>query len=207
MRGPRKGLYGILMLMAGGVVSARFFTRLPTRYVQRCEPGSGAGIPELDEIIFAARDKQAHRWVPFDALDVPSVAGKNTLLTALRERPDAHGRVVTGCGEACVVWRETKSAYGFAMGRPRREVVHVGLEILDDSRLVCRRNVRSGMVEGQCADGRIVCLQDCLKVERQPIPGCELPTRGTRQYPATFWCPLGSGIRWTKLITIRNYEQ
>jgi len=39
---------------------------------------------------------------------------------------------------------------------PCREVVHVGLEILDDSRLVCGRNV--GAAEGQRVDGGFVRL-------------------------------------------------
>jgi hypothetical protein len=33
------------------------------------------------------------------------------------------------------------------------------------------------MVEGECADGSIVSLEDCLKIECQPVPCCELPTR------------------------------
>jgi hypothetical protein len=32
------------------------------------------------------------------------------------------------------------------------------------------------MAEGKCADGSIVSLEDRLKIERQPVPSCELPT-------------------------------
>lgn len=148
-----------------------------TRYVQRRERSPSAWIPELDEIVLASRHEQAHRWVPLNALDVPSMAGKDTFLSALRKGPNAHGRVITGCGKACVVRRKTESAYGFAMCSPRGEVVHVGLEILDDTGLVCGRNVGASMVEGECADSSIVSLEDCLKVECQPVPCCELPTR------------------------------
>ena len=76
-------------------------------YVQSRESSPSARIPEFDEIVLAARHEQAHRWVPFNALDVPSMASKDTLLAALRKGPDAHGRVVAGCGEAFVVRRET----------------------------------------------------------------------------------------------------
>ena len=76
------------------------------------------------------------------------------------------------------------------MRRPRGEIVHVGLEILDDSGLVCGRDVGASMVEGECTDGGIVGLQDCLEIERQPVPCCKLPTRGTGQYAATLWRPL-----------------
>ena len=31
-------------------------------------------------------------------------------------------------------------------------------------------------VEGKCADGSIASLEDCLKIKRQPVPSCELPT-------------------------------
>jgi hypothetical protein len=45
--------------------------------------------------------------VPLDAFDVPSVAGKDALLSALRERPDPYRRVITGSGKLCVIWRQT----------------------------------------------------------------------------------------------------
>ena len=76
------------------------------------------------------------------------------------------------------------------MCRPRGEVVHVRLKILDDSGLVCGRDIGSSMVKGECADGGIVGLQDCLEIERQPVPCCKLPTCGTGQYAATLWRPL-----------------
>jgi len=75
-----------------------------TGYVQHCERGSSAGIPELDQIVLAPQYEQAHRWVPLDELDVPSVAGKDALLTTLHERPDPHSRVMTGRGESFIVW-------------------------------------------------------------------------------------------------------
>ena len=31
-------------------------------------------------------------------------------------------------------------------------------------------------VEGTCADGSIASLEDRLKIKRQPVPSCELPT-------------------------------
>jgi hypothetical protein len=42
-----------------------------------------------------------------------------------------------------------------------------------------------------------VRLEDGLKVERQPVPGCELPARGAGQDAATLWGPLetASGAR------------
>ena len=83
------------------------------------------------------------------AIQRPIHAGKDTLLAALRKGPDAHGRVVAGCGEALIVWRESESAYRVAMCGPRGEVVHIGLEILDDTGLVCGRDVGAGVVEGE----------------------------------------------------------
>jgi hypothetical protein len=60
------------------------------RYVhwQRHKRGSSLGIPELDQIVLAARHKEAHCWVPLDVFDVTSVAGKEALLSTLRERLD-----------------------------------------------------------------------------------------------------------------------
>ena len=85
------------------------------RYAQRRERNPSAGIPEIDEIFLAARHEQAHRWVPFIALDVPSMAGKDAFLAALRNGPCVHGRAVGGYGETYIVRREIEPAYGFAM--------------------------------------------------------------------------------------------
>ena len=161
-----------------------------TKYIQRRKRSPSAGIPELNEIVLAARHEKTHRRMPFNTLDVPSMAGKDTFLTALCKGPNAHGRVVTRGGEAVIVGRKTESAYGFAMCGPRGEVVHVRLEILDDSGLVCGRDIGASMVEGECADGGIVGLQNCLEIERQTVPCCKLPTRGTGQYAATLRRPL-----------------
>jgi hypothetical protein len=83
----------------------------------------------LIRLSYAARHKEAHRWVPFDAFDVPTVAGKDLFLSTLREGPYAHGRVVTDSGKLCIALRET-DMYSFSMCRPRGQVIHVRLEIL-----------------------------------------------------------------------------
>jgi hypothetical protein len=92
--------------------------------------------------------------VPLDALDVPPVVSEDPFLPTLRERrPNANGRVVAGCGEALVVRRETEPTYGLSMCGPCSEVDHVGLDILDDSRLVRGRDVGVRVVEGQSMHG------------------------------------------------------
>jgi hypothetical protein len=49
---------------------------------------------------------------------------------------------------------------------PCGEVVHVGFEILHDARLASRSDVGTSVVQGECADGRIMCLEDGYKVAR-----------------------------------------
>ena len=46
------------------------------------------------------------------------------------------------------------------------------------------------MSEGHGTNGCIMSLEDGLEIECQPVPRCELPTRGTGQYAATLWRPL-----------------
>ena len=89
------------------------------------------------------------------------------------------------------------------MCRPRGEVVHVRLEILDNSRLVCGRDVGTGVIKGKRTDGGVVCLEDGFKIERQPVPGCEFPTRGTSQYTTTLRRPLGATSGWEKTENTR----
>jgi hypothetical protein len=84
------------------------------------------------------------------------------------------------------------------MCRPRGEVVHVRLEILDNSRLVGGRDVGTGVVKGERTDGGVVCLEDGFKIERQPVPGREFPTRGTGQYTTTLRRPLRTTSGWEK---------
>ena len=82
------------------------------------------------------------------------------------------------------------------MAGPLRQIVHVWLEILDDTTLVSGRKKCSRMGELHCADGGIMGLQNGLEVECQPIPQCELTARGACQYSSRFWCPLGGLQRW-----------
>ena len=89
------------------------------------------------------------------------------------------------------------------MCRPRGEVVHVRLEILDNSRLVGGRDVGTGVVKGERTDG-VVCLEDGFKIERQPVPGREFPTRGTGQYTTTLRRPLGATSCWEKTDDTRT---
>jgi len=82
MGSPRESLYGILMLM------------------ERRKRSPSAGIPELDEIVLAARHEKTHRRMPFNTLDVPSMAGKDTFLAAFRKGRDVYSGAVAGCGGA-----------------------------------------------------------------------------------------------------------
>ena len=124
------------------------------KYIQRREPGSRSGSENLRRFVLAVRDEQANRRMALEALDVPSVTRKEVFPSTLGERPDAHSRVVAGCGEACVVRRETETTYGFLMRGPCCEVVCV----FGDSRFVCGRGMGTSAVGGQRADGSIVRL-------------------------------------------------
>ena len=76
---------------------------------------------------------------------------KDAPLLALGKILDVHGRVVAGCGEARVVRRETETTHCSSIRGSCREVLHVVLETLGDSRLICGRDVGTGVVEGQRA--------------------------------------------------------
>lgn len=56
------------------------------------------------------------------------------------------------------------------MPLPRRQVIHVWLEIFDDTALISGRKVLPGMRELHRPHGAIMSLQDSLEVERQAIP-------------------------------------
>ena len=76
------------------------------------------------------------------------------------------------------------------MSGPGRQVVHVRLEVLDDTTLVGRRKVRPGMRELKCSHSGIVGLENGLEVEGQAIPECKFSARRAGQYPTRFGSPL-----------------
>jgi hypothetical protein len=94
--------------------------------------------------------------VPLDILNVPSVSSEDPFLSTLYERPNSRVRVITRSLSG-----EKLSTYGFSMYRPCSKVVHVGLEIPDDSGLVCRRDVWT------CGNNDIMRLEpeDSFQVE------------------------------------------
>src|SRR6266851_1491731 len=102
MWSPCECLYRILVLMSRGHRVNGFAVSLG-RLRDTYSVVSAVTVRGSDQIILVPRYEQAHRWVPLDALDVPSVAGKDALLSTLCERPDPHRRVVTGGGESFIV--------------------------------------------------------------------------------------------------------
>lgn len=56
------------------------------------------------------------------------------------------------------------------MSVPRGQVTHVGLEVLDDPAVVCRGDVRAGVVVLQCTDRALVRLDNRLKIECKASP-------------------------------------
>jgi len=116
--------------------------------------------------------------MPFDAFDIPSVPCQNAL-AAFFERPDSDRRIVARRRESTVVGAERQPTDGFAVPRPRGQVVHIRLEVLDDAALICRRQVGTGVRELHGPHCAVMRLQDGLEIERQAIPERELSTRGT----------------------------
>ena len=60
-----------------------------TKCIQCRKRSTSSRIPELDEIVLAARHKETYheyRRVPFNALDVPSMASKDTFLRGSLQR-------------------------------------------------------------------------------------------------------------------------
>ena len=134
--------------------------------------------------------------MPFDAFDVPTVAGEDAFLARFLKGPYPYARVVAGGCETTVVWAEADPPDGLsgAGALPGGEIVHVGLEILDDAALVRRGEVGAGMGEGEGADGGIVRLEDGLEVEREAVPEGELAAGGPCKHTSALWCPLAFRI-------------
>lgn len=134
--------------------------------------------------------------MPLDTFYIPPMSCENALFSALLERPYTDGRVVACSRKPSIVRTETKATDGFTVSLPRIQVIHVGLKIFYDSALVGRRQICSGMRELECANGRIMGLQNRLKVERQAIPKCEFSACRAGQYTPSFRCPRHD-IDWT----------
>ncbi len=161
-----------------------------TRYIRGDDRGSSAGVPERDQIVLAARaarHEQVHRWVPLDILDVPSVASKDLFLSTLCERPNLRGRVVSDRGIVrCLARSCPCTASGctdhavrfFILGRKY-------LMIPDWSAGVMYANARIAISYAWSPE-------DSFQIERQYVPGRELPTRGTGRGPlASTRCDIG----------------
>ena len=95
---------------------------------------------------------------------------ENPLFFALLERPYPNSGVVTGGSKSPIVWAEAQVSDRLAMTLPGGQVVHVGLEVLDDARLVRGRQVVARMAELECADRGVVRLEDCLEIEGKAVP-------------------------------------
>lgn len=92
---------------------------------------------------------------------------KDTLHPAFLERPDSDTRVITRCGKTTVIWAEAETPNGLPGSRtlPRRQIVHIGLEVLDDAALICGCKVRSRVRKCKRANRGVVGLKDGFKIE------------------------------------------
>lgn len=111
-------------------------------------------------------------------------------LSALFKIPYSNGRIVARSRKPAIVWTETQSTNSLPMSRPCIQVVHVRLKVLDDTALICRREVGTRMCKLKGTNGRIMGLQDSLKVERQTVPEREFAARRAGQYAPSLGCPL-----------------
>jgi len=169
-----------------------YVTRQNMRYIQHHEPGSRAGPENLRRLSLPSETSRL--IVGCHSKHLMSDTRPGRTCSSLGESPDTHSRVVSGCGQACIARREAETTHGFLTCGGFCEVVHV----FNDCIFVRGCDVGAGVVGGQPADSSIVRSYDGFKVERQPVPSRELPTRGTGKYAASLWHPLGSDIRWEK---------
>lgn len=76
------------------------------------------------------------------------------------------------------------------MPLPRRQIVHIRLEILDDAGLVCRGEVGPGVCELHGADGGVVRLEDGFEVKGEAVPEGEFTGGGAGEDASGFGGPL-----------------
>lgn len=76
------------------------------------------------------------------------------------------------------------------MSLPRRQIVHIRLEILDDAGLVGRGEVGPGVCELHGTDGGVVRLKDGLEVEGETVPEGEFTGGGAGEDASGFGGPL-----------------
>lgn len=92
---------------------------------------------------------------------------KDTLHPAFLERPDSDTRIVTRCGKTTVIWAKAETPDGFPRSRtlPRGQIVHIGLEVLNDPALVRGCKIRSRVRKCKRANSGVVGLEDGFKIE------------------------------------------
>lgn len=188
-----KELYNLIL--AGGQEPVSVAIPL---YIQNCilvavDGGhvvAALGIPELDEVVLAARGEERLKGMPMDALYVPAMSRQHALLKHLGKVPDLDGAVVRAAGKLAVVWRERDLPDGLLVSGEDLQVVHGGLPDLDKAAMVSRGQEVAVVGPAHGADGRVVGLQDRLKVKGHPIPQGELSRRGARQQSSSIRRPL-----------------
>jgi hypothetical protein len=180
--------------------------RFNARNLQGRDAVPSPRIPEFHHIILASRNQQPFREMPLHAFHIPSMTcrkfstGKRvpsatitcqyTFFSLFLKGPYPYGRIITGGSEPPIIWAETQCSDGFSVAVPSCQVVHVGLEVLDHSALICGGQKGSRVGEPHCTNRRLMCLKDRFEVERQSIPQCEFAARRSGQNTSAFWGPL-----------------
>lgn len=115
---------------------------------------------------------------------------QNTLFTTFLERPEPDSRVVARGSKSAIVGTKAQASDGLPVARPRSEVVHIRLEVLDDTTLVRRCKVCPRVREFHGPYCAVMCLQDSLEVESQAVPEGEFTARRAREHTTALRGPL-----------------
>ena len=115
---------------------------------------------------------------------------EHTFSPTFLERPYANGWIITSSRKSPIIRAEAQPPNSFPMPIPCRQIVHVGLEVLYYAALIGRSQVSPWMSEWNSTYCGIVCLEDRLEVESEPIPKRELSTCWAGEHTSTFGCPL-----------------
>ncbi len=82
--------------------------------------------------------------------------------------------IITTRRKPRIIRTPAQPSYGLSMTIPHRNVIHIRLKVLYDTRLVSRDEEWACMVKLEGSNGWVVCLEDRLKVEGETIPEGEL---------------------------------
>lgn len=136
--------------------------------VESVDSASSTGIPNFD--VLRTTCKQRIEGIPITSAYIGTVSGEGIFSYAEFKVPDFDFTIIGARGEFSISWRATKVANRLRMTIEGFDIVHIGLPIFDETRLISSDHEIFAVSPNHGSNRRVMSLLNGFEIESETVP-------------------------------------